>query len=104
MTHRPPLHGLCLVAFLAVVPSLTAAPRALVVFPTAITLDGPGAEQRVGVLGEDADGRREDLSRGAQFVSNSPKVAAVDAAGVVRAAGDGETTVTVRARGLSATV
>ncbi len=108
MTHRPPLPGFCLFAALAVAAPVSAAelaaPRALVVYPTAITLDGPRAEQRVGVLGDYPDGRRLDLSRDAQFLSSAPKVAAVDASGVLRAAGDGEATLTVRAGGLSATL
>src|SRR5262249_36456143 len=74
------------------------------VFPTAIDLDGPRAGQRIGVLGEYVDGRRWDLSRDATFASGAPKVASVDAAGVVRAAGDGETSITVRADGQSATL
>jgi hypothetical protein len=107
MTHRPLLHGLCLAAVLAA-PSFAAAeptgPRSLVVYPTTITLDGPRAEQRVGVLGEFANGARRDLSPDAQFVSGAPKVATVDASGVVRPVGDGEAVVTVRAAGLSAAV
>ncbi len=114
MTQRPLIHGLCLVACLTGAPALpaaepsanppTAALHALIVYPTAISLDGPRAEQRMGVLGEYADGRRWDLSRDATFASGSPKLATVDVSGVVRAVGDGETGVTLRAGGLSATV
>jgi hypothetical protein len=108
------LHGLCLAAVLVGVGALpaaepkadppTAALRSLTLFPARIDLDGPRAEQPVLVLGEYADGRRWDLSREATFVSGSPKVASVDAAGVVRPAGDGEAVITVRAGGASATV
>jgi hypothetical protein len=114
MPHRTLLHGLCVAAFLTSVRPLPAAEpvavppravlRALTVFPTAIDLDGPRAEQRIGVLGEYADGRRWDLSRDAKFTSGAPKVATVDAAGVVRVGDDGDTTVTVQAGGQSATV
>jgi hypothetical protein len=114
MPHRTLLPGLCVAAFLTGVRAAPAvetvaqppraALRALTLFPTAIDLDGPRAEQHVGVLGEYADGRRWDLSRDAKFVSAAPKVATVDAAGVVRAAGDGETAITVKAGGRSATV
>jgi hypothetical protein len=114
MPHRTLLHGLCLGAVLVGATALPAAEpaaeppkaalRSLTVFPAKIDLDGPRAEQRVVVLGEYADGRRWDLSRDARFASAAPKVAAVDASGVVRAAGDGEATVTVQAGGQSATV
>ena len=40
--------------------------RSLVVYPAQITLDGPRDEQRLGVLGEYADGRTWDLSRDAE--------------------------------------
>jgi hypothetical protein len=114
MPYRTLLHGACLVAILAGVRALPAAeppadpPRAalrtLTVFPASIDLDGPRAEQRIGVLGEYADGSRCDLSRDAKFASGAAKVATVDAAGVVRAASDGETTITIQAGGQSATV
>jgi hypothetical protein len=114
MPHRTLLHGLCLAVALAGVRPLPAAEptaqppgaalRALTVFPKAIDLDGPRAEQRIGVLGEYADGRRWDLSHDAKFASGSPGVATVDAVGVVRTAGDGDTTITVQAGGQSAMV
>jgi hypothetical protein len=114
MPHRTLLHGLCVAAVLAGVRPLPAAEpvaepprtalRTLTVFPVAIDLDGPRAEQRIGVLGEYADGRRWDLSRDAKFASGAPKVATVDATGVVRVVGDGDTTITVQAGGQSATV
>ena len=36
-----------------------------------------------------------DLSRTAKFTSANPKIAEVDAAGIVRPVGDGETTITI---------
>jgi hypothetical protein len=60
-----------------------AALKNLIVYPAQITLDGPRDEQRIGVLGEYADGRAWDLSRDAAIVSSNPKVALVDG-GVVR--------------------
>ena len=110
MLHRPLLHSLCLpivliaVGGLSAAEPLTGAPRQLVVYPTAIDLDGPRAEERIGVLGEYADGRRCDLSREAKFSGGAAKVATVDVAGIVHATGDGETTITVQVGGLSATV
>ena len=47
----------------SVVAPPTGALKALIVHPPQIALDGPRAEQRIGVVGEYADGRRFDLSR-----------------------------------------
>src|SRR5947209_4944953 len=69
--------------------------RALVVYPAAIDLTGPRAEQRLGVLGTYADGTQRDLSRTATFTSRAPGVAAVDRAGILRPVGDGATVVSV---------
>jgi hypothetical protein len=80
-----------------------AALRSLTVFPAAVTLEGPRDEQRLGVLGEYADGRRWDLGRDATFTSSAPTIVSVDD-GVLRAAGDGQAVVTVRAGGRSAEV
>ncbi len=63
----------------------TAALRSLSVVPAQVSLDGPRDEQRLAVLGEYVDGRRWDLSRAAKFASSAPKVASVDASGVIRA-------------------
>jgi hypothetical protein len=78
--------------------------QTVTVFPPEITLDGPRAEQRLGVLAVHADGRQWDQSRSATFASNDPKIASVDAAGIVRPVGDGRATVTVIAGGKSASV
>jgi hypothetical protein len=76
----------------------------LTVHPASVELHGARARQRLGVLGEFADGRRWDLGRDAAFASSDEGVARVDAGGVVRPAGDGEATVTVRAGGRTAAV
>jgi hypothetical protein len=81
-----------------------AALRSLTVFPPQVALDGPRAEQRLGVLGEYADGQSRELTSRATFASSAPAVAQVDAAGVIRPAGDGQATVQVQAGGLSATI
>src|SRR2546426_321240 len=70
--------------------------KSLSVYPPQISLDGPRDEQRIGVVGEYADGRRWDLSRSATFSSSSEKVAVVDR-GVVRPIGDGQAVVTITA-------
>src|SRR5262245_47244908 len=69
--------------------------QTLTVFPTEITLDGPRAEQRLGVLAVHADGRQWDQSRTATFMSSDSTIVSVDAAGTVRPVGDGKATVTV---------
>jgi hypothetical protein len=78
--------------------------RALRVYPPKLNLSGPRDEQRLGVLGEYADGRQWDLSRTAHLHSSAPSVAAVDAAGVVRSVGNGQATITVEAGGQKATI
>src|SRR5690349_1852642 len=65
--------------------------KALVIYPSPVELDGPRAEQRLGVLGEYADGHHRDLSREAKFRSEAPATATVDPSGTVRPAGDGQT-------------
>jgi hypothetical protein len=78
-----------------------AALQKLAVYPAKIDLDGPRDEQRIGIVGEYADGRTWDLSRTAKFKSADPKIAEVDETGIVRPIGDGETTITVDAAGKS---
>ncbi len=80
-----------------------AALKSLTVHPAAIALDGPRDEQRIGVVGEYADGRAWDLSRAAKVTSSDPAVAVVDN-GVVRPLKDGKTAVTVTAAGQSKTI
>ena len=79
------------------------APTKLVVYPGAVRLDGSRDEQRLGVLGEYAEGRSWDLSRDATFAVSDPKVAVVDR-GVVRPVGDGQATITVVSGGQTKTV
>ncbi len=81
-----------------------AALQKLIVFPETITLHGLRDEQRLGVLGEYADGRQWDLSRAATFACDGAEVATVDATGIVRPVGDGQATVTVQAGGQTVSV
>lgn len=81
-----------------------AALQKLTVFPEKIALNGPRDEQRLGVIGEYADGRRWDLSREATFSIDDEQVAQVDATGTVRPAGNGRASLTVRAAGQSVEV
>lgn len=74
----------------------------LAVSPSAVALTGSRAEQRVLVVGETAGRATADHTAKAKFASANPKVATVDAGGNVRAAGNGETTVTATANGQTA--
>ncbi len=76
----------------------------LAVYPAKIELTGPRDEQRIGIVGEYADGRSWDLTRTAKVTSANPKIADVDAAGVVRSVGDGETNIEIHAGTLKHTV
>jgi hypothetical protein len=82
----------------------TAALRGLSVYPSHIALQGPRDEQRIGVLGEYADGRTWDLSRTAQVTSNDSKIAAVDVENIARPKGDGQALLTVHAGGQTRTI
>src|SRR5262245_63322666 len=88
-------------------PAEPAAPQAaltrVTIHPERVDLSGPRAEQRVGVLGEYADGSRRDLSRDAKLAVASDKVARV-ADGVLRPVGDGKTELTETAGGKTVTV
>jgi Protein of unknown function (DUF1553)/Protein of unknown function (DUF1549) len=76
----------------------------LIVYPDAIDLTGPRDEQQLGVLGEYADGRRQELSREAAFKSGDAKIVTIDAQGIVRPVKDGQTTLTITANGVKAKV
>src|SRR5262245_3077455 len=73
--------------------------RALLVFPSRIALDGPRDEQRLGVVGDYADGWKWDLSRQAKYTSSNEKVVRVTADGIVTPAADGEADITIAAEG-----
>src|SRR5438067_2177000 len=62
--------------------------------PAEVTLTGPKATQRLLVLQTQAGEVSGDITKTAKFASSDPKIAAVDAAGQVRAVGDGEATIT----------
>lgn len=68
------------------------------VFPREAVLDGDGVQQLL-VTAYGPDGRSEDISHQARYVSQNPHVVTVDENGRVTAAGRGETTVLVRTAG-----
>ena len=70
----------------------------MTVFPQESVLDGKGVQQLL-VTAYGPDGRGEDISHQARYVSQNPHVVTVDENGRVTAAGRGETTVLVRTAG-----
>src|SRR5262249_54312371 len=62
-----------------------------------VTLHGPHASQRLVVVTAVNHEATADRTQAAKFTSSNPKVASVDAKGIVRAAGDGEATITATA-------
>jgi hypothetical protein len=81
----------------------TAQAGELRVEPSAVTLHGPKASHRLLVAATESGRAIADRSAEATYSSADPKVAIVDAAGVVRPVGDGETVVTATADGRTAT-
>lgn len=77
-------------------------PARLVLHPAAIELHGPGARHRVLVTAVAADGRANDVTDQAAFVSRAPNAVAVTADGECRAVADGQTEVAVNFAGQSA--
>jgi hypothetical protein len=100
MRTRSTLTALVL-AFTLAPPALAAEPRVL---PAEVTLTGPEASQRILVLIAEGDLVIGDRTAQAKFESSNPAVVSVDAAGVLRAAGDGTATVTATHEGKQATV
>ncbi len=100
MIQRLPL------AFLLLLSSpITAAAAEIKLWPADLVLTGPHAHQQLSVLAQENGKYVADLTAKAVYVSSNPKVAAVDAAGEVRAVGDGQAIITVRheARQVTAT-
>jgi len=86
--------------FLLAIPALA---QKLTVMPPAVELTGPEARQQLIAEG-DAGEHQEDWTRVAQWASSDPKVAAVDAHGVISPVADGEAKITVTANGTMAAV
>jgi len=79
----------------------TSALQGIAVYPERIDFTGPRDEQRIGVVGTYAEGRTWELTRTAKYRSANPKIADVDADGIVRPNGDGQTTITIEIAGKS---
>ncbi|HZZ78554.1 MAG TPA: DUF1553 domain-containing protein [Gemmataceae bacterium] len=76
----------------------------LAVHPAKIELTGPRDEQRIGIVGEYADGRTWELTPTAKYKSANPRIADVDANGIVRPIADGETSIEIQAGALRQTI
>jgi len=69
-----------------------------------VKLSGPSPRYRILIHGKTKDGRLVDLTHEATYRTLQPKVASVDAGGIVRGAADGTATVAIEARGLKSVV
>src|SRR5437867_9848287 len=72
----------------------------IVVEPGSVFLSGASTRQSLIVSGERSDGSVVDLTSGARFSSDDPRIAVVEQAAGVRAVGKGATYVRARAAGL----
>lgn len=63
--------------------------------PATVTLVGPHAQQQL-IVSENVDGLDIDLTRKAEFVSENPSIATVDANGLVNPVANGKATILVR--------
>ena len=91
---------------LAVCAAWTALPgfgQTLAILPPSIELTGPEARQQL-LAEANLGNRQEDWTREAVWSSSDAKIAAVDEHGMVRPVADGETRITARGRGQSASV
>ena len=76
----------------------------LKILPADVTLTGPHASQRLLVLAEEKGQVIGERTLQAKFTSAHPTIATVDASGIVRTAGDGETTIAAAVDGKQAMV
>ncbi len=86
--------------FLCAVPLLA---QKIVVMPPSVDLTGPEARQQMLAEATLAN-HQEDWTRTAEWSSSDPKIATIDEHGLVRPIADGETKITARAKGITATV
>ncbi|MBM3776382.1 MAG: hypothetical protein FJW37_14650, partial [Acidobacteria bacterium] len=73
----------------------------LSVWPQSVALNGPEAQQQL-LAQAASESYQEDWTRAARWTSSNPGIAVVDAAGVVRPAGDGEAVISASVQGLAA--
>ncbi len=87
----------------ALVLSLPCVAGELKLYPPVMPLTGSRASQQLLLLEEESGRAIAERTTGAKFVSADSKIATVDVTGLVKAIGDGETTITANSNGQSAT-
>lgn len=87
--------------FLFGLPLLLAAQTTLTILPASVEMDGPESSQQL--VAEALTGQfHEDWTRSVTWTSSNPAVATVDANGLVKLAGNGETTIVASRNGTTA--
>ncbi len=71
----------------------------LVVYPSAVTLTGPRASAQLSAFDSVGGRATASVTESAKFTSGDPKIAVADANGVLKAVGNGETTIAVEHTG-----
>src|SRR5262249_6136292 len=71
----------------------------LKIWPANVVLNGPHAGQRLLVVAQENGKVIADLTKAAKFQSSNVKVASLEVAGMIRAAGDGEALITASHEG-----
>src|SRR4051812_38127128 len=89
--------------FLVLLAAVSAAAADLKLYPPAVPLDGPRAVQQLLVVDEDGGHTVADRTGNAKFSVADGRIAPVEAAGLLRPVGGGETTVPAAVDGHSAT-
>ena len=75
----------------------------IMVLPPSVELTGPEVRQQLIAEGSLAN-HQEDWTSSAEWSSSDPKIAVVDEHGIVRPVGDGEAKISVRAKGIRASI
>jgi len=79
-------------------------PPSLKIQPGDVTLTGPNATQRMSVLRVEKNQIVADVTSRAEFFSSNPKIAIVEEGGILRAVGDGETTISAACDDMRASI
>jgi hypothetical protein len=77
--------------------------QTVLILPPSVELTGPEARQQL-ITEADLGDHQEDWTGSTEWTSSDPKIATVDAHGLVRPAGDGEARITARSKGQTASV
>jgi len=84
-----------LALLIAALLSPLAAAGELAVYPPAVALTGPQAGAQLGAFDSIAGRATAELTASAQYASENPRIATVDAKGLVKATGNGDTSIAV---------